>query len=68
MSCRMSLTTDIKGLLGKAHSDDRLRHNEGLLTILLIMAWMVEAQHPYTGGYLWRVSNFSRIVATRITF
>lgn len=62
----MSLSSDIKGLLGPADSDVRLRHNEDLLTSLLIMAWMVEARDPYTGGHLWRVSQFSRIVATRL--
>ena len=62
----MSLLNDIKSLLGPADSDVRLRHNEDLLTSLLIMAWMVEARDPYTGGHLWRVSQFSRIVATRL--
>lgn len=28
------------------------------------MAWMVEARDPYTGGHLWRVSQFSRLLAT----
>ena len=27
------------------------------------MAWMVEARDPYTGGHLWRVSRFSRLLA-----
>ena len=59
----MSLLNDIKGLLGPADSDSRLRHNEDLLTSLLIMAWMVEARDPYTGGHLWRVSQFSQLLA-----
>jgi DNA-directed RNA polymerase subunit RPC12/RpoP len=27
------------------------------------MAWIVEARDPYTGGHLWRVSQFSRLLA-----
>lgn len=26
------------------------------------MAWIVEARDPYTGGHLWRVSRFSRLL------
>ena len=36
---------------------------EPLLQSLLIMAWMVEARDPYTGGHLWRVSQYCRILA-----
>ena len=36
-----------------------------LLRSLLAMAWFVEARDPYTGGHLWRVSRFSRLVAER---
>lgn len=36
---------------------------ESLLRSLLIMAWMVEARDPYTGGHLWRVSRFSQLLA-----
>lgn len=35
----------------------------GLLNSLLVMAWVVEARDPYTGGHLWRVSQMSRILA-----
>ncbi len=27
------------------------------------MAWIVEARDPYTGGHLWRVSQYSRLLA-----
>jgi hypothetical protein len=57
----MSLLKDVSRLLGG--TDDRLRHQEDLLTSLLVMAWMVEARDPYTGGHLWRVSRFSRLLA-----
>jgi len=36
---------------------------EPLLNSLFIMASMVEARDPYTGGHLWRVSQFSRLLA-----
>lgn len=40
-----------------------MNHIEHLLKSLLVMASMVEARDPYTGGHLWRVSQFSRILA-----
>lgn len=36
---------------------------EHLLNSLFIMASMVEARDPYTGGHLWRVSQYSRVQA-----
>lgn len=60
----MSLLKDIAGLLGSAGVEDRRRHEEDLLSSLLVMAWMVEARDPYTGGHLWRVSQFARLLAT----
>ena len=59
----MSLLSDIKGLLGS--TQQHARHQEDLLTSLLVMAWIVEARDPYTGGHLWRVSQFSQLLATR---
>ncbi|MET0961800.1 MAG: HD domain-containing phosphohydrolase [Noviherbaspirillum sp.] len=38
-------------------------HREAILPSLLVMAWMVEARDPYTGGHLWRVSRFARLLA-----
>ncbi|WP_374336333.1 HD-GYP domain-containing protein [Leeia sp.] len=35
----------------------------GLLRSLLLMAWMVEARDPYTGGHLWRVARLSEVLA-----
>lgn len=40
-----------------------MNHVEQLLKSLFVMASMVEARDPYTGGHLWRVSQFSRILA-----
>jgi HD-GYP domain-containing protein (c-di-GMP phosphodiesterase class II) len=37
--------------------------NEKILASLLVMAWVVEARDPYTGGHLWRVSRFARLLA-----
>ncbi|WP_269532461.1 HD-GYP domain-containing protein [Chitinimonas sp. BJYL2] len=32
---------------------------QGLLRSLMLMAWMVEARDPYTGGHLWRVARMA---------
>lgn len=63
----LSFLSEIKGLLGSTES--KQRHQEDLLTSLLVMAWMVEARDPYTGGHLWRVSQFSQLppMATSIS-
>lgn len=61
----MSLHSDINGLLGSSEARQQERHQEDLLTSLLVMAWMVEARDPYTGGHLWRVSQFSQLLANR---
>jgi hypothetical protein len=61
----LSLLSHITGLLGPSESQPQFRHQEDLLTSLLVMAWMVEARDPYTGGHLWRVSQFSQLLATR---
>lgn len=37
-----------------------------LLQSLLTLAWVVEARDPYTGGHLWRVSQFSMLLARRM--
>ena len=39
------------------------RHAEELMASLLVMAWMVEARDPYTGGHLWRVSRYARLLS-----
>lgn len=39
-----------------------------LLASLLTMAWFVEARDPYTGGHLWRVSRYARLLAERSDF
>lgn len=33
-----------------------------LASSLLMMAWFVEARDPYTGGHLWRVSRYARLL------
>lgn len=40
-----------------------MTHQEQLLKSLYIMASMVEARDPYTGGHLWRVAQFAKILA-----
>jgi len=60
----MSLKETLSSLLAAdTRADDSWRQD--LLSSLLVMAWMVEARDPYTGGHLWRVSQFSRLLATR---
>ena len=39
-----------------------------LLASLLTMAWFVEARDPYTGGHLWRVSRYARLLAEQQAF
>jgi HD-GYP domain-containing protein (c-di-GMP phosphodiesterase class II) len=34
-----------------------------LISSLLVLAWIVEARDPYTGGHLWRVAQLSRLLA-----
>lgn len=36
-----------------------------LLASLLVMAWVVEARDPYTGGHLWRVSRYAELLAEK---
>lgn len=59
----MGLLQQLSAVLG---GGQRRQHQEDLLTSLLVMAWMVEARDPYTGGHLWRVSRFSRLLAEKI--
>lgn len=37
-----------------------------LLTSLMVMGSVVEARDAYTGGHLWRVGHFSRLLAEKI--
>lgn len=58
----MSFLDEVKRLFSNT-TDPASPHSEDLLTSLLIMAWVVEARDPYTGGHLWRVSQFSGLLA-----
>jgi HD-GYP domain-containing protein (c-di-GMP phosphodiesterase class II) len=40
-----------------------MSEKESLLNTLLGLSMIVEARDPYTGGHLWRVSQFSRLLA-----
>ena len=40
-----------------------MAEKESLLNTLLGLSMVVEARDPYTGGHLWRVSQFSRLLA-----
>jgi 5'-deoxynucleotidase YfbR-like HD superfamily hydrolase len=37
-----------------------------LLKSLLVLADIIEARDPYTGGHVWRVSQFAKLLATKI--
>ncbi|MEF9673699.1 HD domain-containing protein [Pseudomonas sp. PCH446] len=39
-----------------------------MLSSLLVMAWVVEARDPYTGGHLWRVAQFCELLAQKAGF
>ena len=41
-------------------------HVLDLLSSLFMIAFAVEARDPYTGGHLWRVSQYSGLIATRL--
>jgi len=43
-------------------------YSSNLLASLLTMAWFVEARDPYTGGHLWRVSRYARLLAESAGF
>lgn len=61
----MSLAETIGKLFrGPRSTHDPIRFQEDLLTSLLVMAWIVEARDPYTGGHMWRVSQFARELAS----
>lgn len=44
----------------------KMVESRSLMQSLLSLAWVVEARDPYTGGHLWRVSQFSMLLAREI--
>ena len=46
----------------------KLELEKNLLKSLLIMASVVEAKDAYTGGHLWRVSQFAKLIGDRLGF
>jgi HD-GYP domain-containing protein (c-di-GMP phosphodiesterase class II) len=54
------------GLLAREPVREELTQvHEQLLSSLLMMAWVVEARDPYTGGHLWRVARFAELLGRR---
>lgn len=47
---------------------DASAHASHLLASLMTMAWAVEARDPYTGGHLWRVSRYARLLADQLGY
>lgn len=43
-----------------------MNYTQELLKSLYVMASLVESRDPYTGGHLWRVSQFSGLLASRL--
>jgi HD-GYP domain-containing protein (c-di-GMP phosphodiesterase class II) len=43
-----------------------MSEKESLLNTLLGLSMIVEARDPYTGGHLWRVSQFSKLLAQQV--
>ena len=37
-----------------------------LLESLIVMGSVIEARDPYTGGHVWRVSQYAKYLSTRI--
>lgn len=59
------------GRTGNTQNDNRASVETSanhLLASLLTMAWFVEARDPYTGGHLWRVSRYARLLAEQAQF
>lgn len=46
----------------------KMRLDRQLLKSLALMAAIVEARDPYTGGHLWRVSQYSGMLAEKLGF
>lgn len=59
----------IKFLTGRSSAAvstaDEVVGRQQMLASLLVMAWVVEARDPYTGGHLWRVSRYSALLCER---
>jgi len=60
----MNMRATLGRFFGVAAPSGADRHHE-LLGSLLVMAWMVEARDPYTGGHLWRVSRYAELLAEK---
>lgn len=63
----MNIVERVTQLLHRAECPDEEHVAEigfsQLLASLMVMAWFVEARDPYTGGHLWRVSQYARLLA-----
>lgn len=61
----MNIRTTLERWLAPHHNAPGDGHGHELLASLLVMAWMVEARDPYTGGHLWRVSRYAELLAEK---
>lgn len=53
---------DLLSRRAAAPAPDARLERERMLASLLVMAWVVEARDPYTGGHLWRVSRYAALL------
>ncbi|RME89325.1 MAG: HD domain-containing protein [Anaerolineae bacterium] len=56
--------SDLEGTAPARNTEPEV--DEALLRSLLVLAEIIEARDPYTGGHLWRVSQFAKLLAFKI--
>jgi HD domain len=64
----MALLQRLSGWFNPSVSSSDPSVEAPLLASLLTMAWLVEARDPYTGGHLWRVSQYCALLAQKAGF
>lgn len=57
---------EFRNICLKWKTDEHINIDKPLLKSILIMADIIEARDPYTGGHVWRVSQFAKLMATKI--
>lgn len=62
---RLGRTADAGAATVPASQQAASLQREQILASLLVMAWVVEARDPYTGGHLWRVSRYATLLSER---
>ncbi len=60
---RAWLTTQLRGDANPRARVAPATSYSDVMASLIVLAWVVEARNPYTGGHLWRVSRYSQLLA-----